>query len=203
MTGIVKKVLFFDLLKKMLLFDLLRGMLITLKTMFTHPVTRRYPKEKRDPFDGFRGRHAFVRDPETGTYRCVACTKCATVCPPQCIHIEYSVDAETGRRILTKYEIDAFRCIFCGYCEEVCPVCAIVLTEFYEYAAFDRKTNYFDIESLLRNWDEFVAGYGDREYANKFWKPEGIDLKRLPVKKRTVTPVKLNKEDKNVYSGAR
>lgn len=184
------------LLRKLLFIDLLKGMLITFKTIFTTPVTIRYPKQKRPLEDGFRGRHAFVRDPETGKERCVACTKCAQVCPSQCIFIDYSVNSETGARVLTKYEIDALRCIFCGYCEEVCPVNAIVLTEFYEYASYNRESNYFDKEKLLKNWDEFIDQYEKTDYLNKFWYLPGIKRDRLPVGKRQprVIPKKLNSE---------
>lgn len=172
------------LLKRLFFIDLIKGMLITFKTIFTQPVTIRYPKEKRPLESGFRGRHAFVRDPETGKERCVACTKCAQVCPSQCIYIDYSINNETGARVLTKYEIDVLRCIFCGYCEEVCPVNAIVLTEFYEYASYDRKSNYFDRESLLQNWDEFMRQYDGEDYLNKFWYLPGINRNRLPFGKR-------------------
>lgn len=178
------------LLKKLLFIDLLKGMLITFKTMFTKPVTIRYPIEKRPLEPGFRGRHAFVRDPETGKERCVACTKCAQVCPSQCIYIDYSVNVETGARVLTKYEIDALRCIFCGYCEEVCPVNAIVLTEFYEYASYTRSNNYFNKEILLRNWDEFMRDYEGTDYLNKFWYLPGIGREKLPVGKRYPMPVR-------------
>ncbi|MGB9710881.1 MAG: NADH-quinone oxidoreductase subunit NuoI [Thermodesulfovibrio sp.] len=172
------------LLKKLLFIDLLKGMLITFKTIFTSPVTIRYPKQKRALEPGFRGRHAFVRDSETGKERCVACTKCAQVCPSQCIYIDYTINNDTGARVLTKYEIDALRCIFCGYCEEVCPVNAIVLTEFFEYASYDKKSNYFNKESLLKNWDEFMKQYEGEDYINKFWYLPGINRHRLPAGKR-------------------
>lgn len=185
--------------KELLFIDLLKGMLITFKTIFTKPVTIRYPKEKRPLEPGFRGRHAFVRDHETGKERCVACTKCSQVCPSQCIYISYSISSETGARVLTKYEIESLRCIFCGYCEEVCPVNAIVLTEFYEYATYDKNSNYFDKEKLLRNWDEFMREYEGEEYHNKFWYLPGINRERLPVGKRypkAVRKVIDNREEK-------
>lgn len=184
-----------NLLKKILFIDLIKGLLITFKTIFTTPVTIRYPKQKRPLEDGFRGRHAFVRDPETGKERCVACTKCAQVCPSQCIYIDYSINPETGARVLTKYEIDALRCIFCGYCEEVCPVNAIVLTEYFEYASYTREENYFNREKLLSNWDEFIRYYEKTEYLNKFWHLPGIGRDRLPVGKRE--PKAVPKKEEN------
>ncbi|MCS7202841.1 MAG: NADH-quinone oxidoreductase subunit NuoI [Thermodesulfovibrio sp.] len=182
------------LLRKILFVDLFKGMALTFKTIFKKPVTVRYPKEKRAIEPGFRGRHALVRESETDRERCIACTKCAVVCPSQCIHIEYVINSETATRSLTKYEIDALRCIFCGYCEEVCPVNAIVLTEFYEYASYSREENYFDKEVLLKNWDEFIRQYEGRDYINKFWYLPGINRERLPVGKRQPKAIFKTKE---------
>ncbi|WP_022855752.1 NADH-quinone oxidoreductase subunit NuoI [Thermodesulfobacterium thermophilum] len=183
-----------QLLKKILLIDLIKGLLITLRTIFTQPVTIRYPKQKREITPGFRGRHALVRDPETGKERCVACLRCARVCPSQCIYIGYKEDETSGRRVLTKYEIEAFRCVYCGYCVEVCPVNAIVLTEFYEYAAYDKEENYFTKEKLLQNWDEFLSLYKHQEYLNKFWYLRGIERIRLPYEKRFPNPIRIKQE---------
>ncbi|QER42651.1 NADH-quinone oxidoreductase subunit NuoI [Thermodesulfobacterium sp. TA1] len=185
-----------QLIKKLLLIDLIKGLLITLKTIFTHPVTIRYPKQKREITEGFRGRHALVRDPETGKERCVACLRCVRVCPSQCIRVEYTEDPTSGARVLTKYEIEAFRCIYCAYCVEVCPVNAIVLTEYYEYAVYDKEENYFTKDKLLQNWDEFIAGYKGDSYLNKFWYLKGIERRRLPFEKRFPKPINVKMEAK-------
>lgn len=172
-----------EVIQKIFFIEIIKGLALTFSTMLKPPVTRRYPKERRDPFPGFRGRHAFVRDSETGREKCVACLKCATVCPSRCIHIDFIIN-ENGSRTLLKYEIDALRCVYCGYCATVCPVCALVLTEFYEYAGYSREGFLFNKERLLRNWDEFASTIKDESYFNKFWRLDGIDPKRLPVGKR-------------------
>ncbi len=174
---------FKDIIKKALFIEILKGLALTLKVFLSRPVTIRYPKERRPVSAGFRGRHAMVRDEQTGKERCVACMKCAMVCPSQCIYIKYS-GGEGEPRVLEKYDIEAFRCIYCGYCVEVCPMNAIVLTEHYEYATYKREDNYFDKERLLRNWDDHMANRDPRTYFNKFWRPLGIGLSRLPVNKR-------------------
>lgn len=177
-----------EAIKKVFLVDILKGMALTLRMMFTRPVTRQYPEEKREMFPGFRGRHAFVRDPGTGREKCVACLKCSTVCPSQCITIEYK-ELEDSGRILERYEIEAIRCIFCGYCVEICPVCALVLTEFYEYAGCSRDSFIFNREQLLKNWDEFVAELKTDTYFNKFWRLPGMDVRKMPAGKRLQGPV--------------
>lgn len=174
---------FKELVKKALFLEILSGLALTLKVFFKKPVTIRYPHEKRPVSPGFRGRHAMVRESETGKERCVACMKCAMVCPSQCIYIKYNGGDGTPRE-LVKYEIEAYRCIYCGYCVEVCPMNAIVLTEHYEYSSYKREDNYFDKERLLLNWDEHVKTFKGKGYFNKFWSPPGIDIKRLPVGKR-------------------
>jgi NADH-quinone oxidoreductase subunit I len=170
--------------------EILKGMALTLRKMFTRAVTRQYPKERPEIFTGFRGQHALARNPETGASRCVACMRCATVCPSQCIHIDYTTDEETGARIVDKYEIESLRCIYCGYCEEVCPVNAITLTEVYEYASYDRESVFYDEEGLLKNWDRFIeeSGKDPKTYVNPFWRPRGADEKTLPADNRLPVP---------------
>lgn len=178
-----------EFLKKIFLLEIIKGMALTLRSMFSPAVTRQYPDEKRDPFSGFRGRHAFVRDPDTGREKCVVCLKCSIVCPSQCINIAYEyID---GKMTLKTYEIEALRCIYCGYCAEVCPVCALVLTEFYEYADYSKENFVFNRERLLKNWDEFIITLKREEYFNKFWRLQGIDVKRMPIGKRLQKPIQI------------
>lgn len=179
-----------ELARRVFLVEILKGMSLTLKSMFTPAVTRQYPEEKREPFPGFRGRHALVRDPGTGSDKCVACLKCATVCPSRCISVGYR-EQEDGSRVLERYEIEALRCIYCGYCEEVCPVCALVLTEVYEYSGSSRDEFLFDRERLLKNWDDFTSRLAGDTYFNKFWRLPGIDVRKMPTGKRLQQPVPI------------
>jgi len=171
------------LARTIFLTEIAKGLALTLRKLFSRPVTVQYPEEKKPLAPGFRGRHALVRDPETGRERCIGCLRCAKVCPSRCIYIETERDPETRRMVVKRYEIEALRCVFCGYCEEVCPVNALVLTEFYEYAGESREELYFDKQRLLQNWDEFIVTQ-KRPYFNPYWKPRGIPEKRLPAPKR-------------------
>ena len=114
-------------LQTLLQTEIAQGMALTLRRMFNRPITRQYPEEKPVVAAGFRGRHALVRDAATGESRCVACMRCARVCPSHCIRIRWSRAADNSR-VVDAYNIDALRCIFCGYWAGVCPVNAMVLT---------------------------------------------------------------------------
>jgi len=96
---------------------------------------------------------------------------------------------EDGRQYLAKFDIEALRCIYCGYCVEVCPVCALVLTEEFEYSAFTREEVYFTREKLLGNWDKFAAKHKTDTYFNKFWRPDGLDSSKMSKAKREQGPV--------------
>ncbi len=178
-------------IKRIFLIEIMQGMALTLKMMFTHAVTRQFPEERRDPIPGFRGRHAFVRDSKTGKEKCIMCMKCSTVCPSQCIYISKQKREEDGKFYLAQFDIEALRCIFCGYCVEVCPVCALVLTEEFEYSAYTKEEIYFTREKLLANWDEFAAKQKVETYFNKFWRPEGLDTSKMTKFKREQGPVLL------------
>lgn len=45
--------------------------------------------------------------------RCIACGRCALVCPESCIGIG------------VPYEIDQSKCVLCGTCYNVCPKSAV------------------------------------------------------------------------------
>ena len=65
-----------DIIKKIFLWEIVKGLSLTMSVFIKglfDPfakkktiVTRRYPKEKRQSFPGFRGLHALVRNPATG-----------------------------------------------------------------------------------------------------------------------------------------
>lgn len=165
-----------NLLKTIFMTEIAKGMALTVKTMFTRPVTRQYPDEKRAALPGFRGLHGLVRDPQTGKARCVGCGLCAAVCPSQCIHV-YTADSLEHTKIVERYEIEVLRCVYCGLCVEACPYSAVVLTEHYEYADYSRAALYMTKEKLLSNWDQYMGWEKNMEYFKKFWYPKGKDFK--------------------------
>lgn len=182
---------FVDLINKLFFIEIFKGLFLTLRMLFSKPVTIQYPFERRKVHEGFRGRHALVRDPFSGNDKCIGCMRCTTVCPSRCIHIKR--EKKENKMVVIDYIIDASRCIYCAYCVEACPVCALVLTEDYEYSSYKRDGLIFNKEKLLKNWDDFSERWEKDIYFNKFWQPPGIDPSRWPKTKREQGPIPIKK----------
>ena len=106
---------------KFLLLDMLEGLKTTLRELFKPKVTIRYPEERLEPANRFRGMFRFSFD------RCIACKLCALACPIDIIYIDVhdeqrEVDGKMKKlKVLDRYDIDVKRCMFCSLCEEACP----------------------------------------------------------------------------------
>ncbi|NOX19990.1 MAG: NADH-quinone oxidoreductase subunit NuoI [Nitrospirae bacterium] len=159
-----------ELIKKVFFVEILKGLALTLSRLFTKPVTRRYPKEKRPAELGFRGLHALVRNPATGEAKCVGCGLCAAICPSRCIYI-YTTEGPDHKKVVERYEIEVLRCVYCAFCVEACPFGAVVLTPHYEYSDYSREALYMTKEKLLENWDKYMGERG-YDYFDKYWNPK-------------------------------
>ncbi len=116
---------------------LLDGLMLTLKRFFSKPITMRYPEEKWDFPDRFRGRMVLLKN-SAGATLCVACGLCEKICPCSCISVSPETGSD-GKRKMARYQLDLTRCCFCGLCVEACPVGAICLGTGYEMASADKK----------------------------------------------------------------
>ena len=94
---------------------LLTGMWVTLKTLFTKPVTVHYPIEKETPVPRARGVIALEQD------ACTVCMLCARSCPDWCIYIEGHKEeqppSKPGGRVkkratLDRFDIDYALCMY-------------------------------------------------------------------------------------------
>jgi NADH-quinone oxidoreductase subunit I len=80
----------------------------------------------------YRGVHLF--DLTT----CIACGRCATDCPVDCIYIgKERVEGRKGFRV-TGFVIDYTKCMFCALCTESCPVDCIFMGSTYDLSCYSR-----------------------------------------------------------------
>ena len=127
------------------------GLKLTMKTLFTRPVTINYPLEKETPVPRARG--VISLDTEA----CTVCMLCARECPDWCIYIEGHKEEQPpskpggrarSRATLDRFDIDYALCMYCGICVEVCPFDALFWSPEYEYSEYDVGTMLHPMERL-------------------------------------------------------
>jgi len=133
------------------LIGLAKGLKVTLKTLFTKPVTVFYPDEKEELVPRARGVIALDVD------NCTVCMLCARECPDWCIYIEGHKEpippTKPGGRVRTRNELDRFAidyalCMYCGICVEVCPFDALYWSPEHEYGSYHIADLLHDKERL-------------------------------------------------------
>lgn len=148
---------------------LLGGMMVTIRHFFQQlfggkRYTIQYPEERRPYSHRFRGHHILTTRPD-GSLRCVACFLCATNCPAECIHITAGEHHDVNiEKYPLKFEIDMLRCVFCGYCVDACPEEAIIMSNNYDLAYFNRAQSIVGKDDLMKpfTYDENRLGYRPR-----------------------------------------
>lgn len=137
---------------------LAKGLGVTMKTLFTKPVTVQYPLVKEVPHPRARG--VIALDPEA----CTVCMLCARSCPDWCIYIEGHKEEQPPKKeggrprtraTLDRFDIDYALCMYCGICVEVCPFDALFWSPEYEYGEYDMKSLLHD-EDKLFEWLDTV-----------------------------------------------
>jgi NADH-quinone oxidoreductase subunit I len=108
-----------------------------LKNLISKPFTILYPLEKVPIPDTFRGRVAITDE------KCIGCSKCSLVCPPQAISMVANPrEVEFKGKMLArkkKPQVKVYRCIRCGLCERHCPTDAIHLKHELSLTGTDRE----------------------------------------------------------------
>lgn len=129
------------------------GMEMIVKHAFRPAITVQYP-EVKDEFNARLRGHIALTSNEDGSSKCIDCKSCVRVCPcGDLIKIESHKDAE-GKVIIDKFQIDLGRCIVCGNCVDICPKSALIMSNDYELAKYDKKDLIFEIEDLKLSYEQ-------------------------------------------------
>jgi len=129
--------------------SLVVGLGVTFRALLQPIVTVQYPREKIDITPNFRGHTELVRDPETGTHRCIVCMLCDRDCPSNCITVVGETREGVKGKVLTAYRLDFTKCSLCGICVEVCPTNALGYSNEYELAGFSREEFHYELLKRL------------------------------------------------------
>jgi hydrogenase-4 component H len=73
--------------------------------IFRHRFTRKYPKERPEIPEGYRGKILHFKE------KCIYCALCARNCPSHAITVD--IKKKT-------WDVDYGQCVFCQQCEETC-----------------------------------------------------------------------------------
>ena len=146
----------------------LKGMSVTLKHLFSKPVTVHYPDESLPIADAYRGKHKLIQD------GCRACLLCAKACPVDCIDMAFE---RHMKRVIEweQFEIDYNWCVFCGLCTEACPTEVLKMTTEYDLSTDDRRTVIKDLlewRGLRPEDHENIRLLKEKEEADKKKKAE-------------------------------
>ncbi len=129
--------------------SLLIGLGVTLRALLSPAVTVHYPRQKIAITPNFRGHTVLVKDPETGSHRCIVCMMCDRDCPSNCITVVGEKQEGEKGKTLTAYHLDFTRCSLCGICVEVCPTKALGFSNEYELAGFTREEYHYNLLERL------------------------------------------------------
>ena len=117
---------------------LLKGLGVTGKVIFRKKLTEKYPEEKPQLADRWRG--GFQLD----VSQCIACTLCEKACPNKVITMTTSVD-ENKKKQLASYELNLSYCLLCGLCVEACPKHCLRFTKEFETATYYKEQTVLDL----------------------------------------------------------
>jgi len=123
--------------------SLVGGLMVTWKELWVKKVTMQYP-ENRDTLvisDRWRAELIMPHD-DNNEHACTSCGICMINCPNGTIEVISKTETtEDGKskKVLDKHIWDNGTCTFCNLCVITCPSDAIIFTNDFEQAVFDRS----------------------------------------------------------------
>lgn len=109
----------------------LKGMSVTIKHLFSKPVTVQYPDERLPVPKSYLGRHKLEQS------GCKSCNVCIKACPVDCLQIE---SERHGKVIEWKsFTVNYGTCMFCGLCVDACPSGGLIMTQDFDLSEYDRQ----------------------------------------------------------------
>ena len=122
-----------------------------LTSFFSAPATERYPFERPETADRFRGKLYF--DPA----KCTGCNLCSKDCPAHALDIV--IIDRAAKRFVARYNVD--RCIYCSQCVQSCKFkCIGMSNEDWELASLNKEpffVNYGKEEDIAVLVEKFGA----------------------------------------------
>lgn len=104
------------------MFDMIGNIL---RNLTSKPATRKYPFEKREPYQNARGMISGM-----GIEECILCGICSKKCPSNALNV-----SKPGK----SWELDPYKCIICGVCVEVCPKKCIYMSVDYNPSVYTKE----------------------------------------------------------------
>jgi len=107
--------------------------------------TLRYPEQRLELPDGWKGRHLLFLD------KCTGCTLCDRMCVNitnaiKMVEVKGKTWPQNKRSLFP--HVDYGQCCFCGLCVDACPFDAIVMTKEYELSGYDKKSLVYSPDEL-------------------------------------------------------
>ncbi len=99
---------------------------MTLKSLFSKRSTRRYPYEKREPFERTRGQIDMI-----DIHTCIFCGMCQRKCPADSIIVD---------KAESRWTYFPYKCIACGACVTACPTKDIKMLQARPPVTTDNRT---------------------------------------------------------------
>lgn len=122
--------------------SLFGGLVVTWKELWTKKVTMQYPENRETLVISDRWRATLVMPHDLNNeHNCTSCSICETNCPNGTIQVIPKMIEVDGKqkKVLDKHVWNNGTCSFCNLCVITCPSDAIIFTNEFENAVFDRS----------------------------------------------------------------